>query len=240
MRVGGFTMEAVDGFLTAYGLLAACGIMVLKAAGVPVPVPGDVILLATAARAAEGKVSLSLAFVGLLLALVLGGIVQFLLARGPARRVLLRFGQRVGLTEARIERVAASVRRGGLFGIGVGVLTPGLRTAVIPACGLTNIPLRTFVPGLALGSALDVGLHFALGYAGAGLLATVLQASPVLLLIGLLAVGCGAWALIVRRRHGTLGVAMAAWEQATCPVCLVVGSLAPLETEPAVRWQGAH
>jgi hypothetical protein len=41
----------------------------------------------------------------------------------------------------------------GLFGIGVVVLTPGVRSAVVPACGLTRIPLRIFLPGLALGAA---------------------------------------------------------------------------------------
>ena len=51
------------------------------------------------------------------------------------------------------------MRQGGLFGIGMAVLTPGVRTAVIPACGLTGIPLRVFLPGLALGSAVDLGLH---------------------------------------------------------------------------------
>src|SRR5260370_35598868 len=114
--------------------------MLIKAGGVPIPNPGDVIILATAARAAEGKALLWLAFIALLVALILGGTVQFWLARGPARRVVTKYGHRVGLTEERLEKVAASVRRGGLFGIGLGVLTPGVRPAVVPACGLTAIP----------------------------------------------------------------------------------------------------
>ena len=73
---------------------------------------------------------------GVLLAITLGGLAQFLLARGPARRVVVRYGNRLGLTEGRLDRVAARMRQGGPFGIGLGVLTPGLRTAVIPACGL--------------------------------------------------------------------------------------------------------
>ncbi|HEY0582215.1 MAG TPA: hypothetical protein VGE94_08525, partial [Chloroflexota bacterium] len=90
-------MDGLEAFLEAYGVAAACAIMLVKAAGVPVPIPGDVILLATAARAAEGKVVLWLAFVALLAALVLGGTVQFFLARGPARRLVVRYGQRIGL-----------------------------------------------------------------------------------------------------------------------------------------------
>ena len=89
-------MEGLEAFLDSYGVAAACAVMLVKAIGVPVPIPGDVILLATAARAAEGKVLLWLAFVALLLALTLGGTLQFLLARGPARNLVTRYGHRVG------------------------------------------------------------------------------------------------------------------------------------------------
>ena len=228
-------MEGLEGFLATYGLAAACLVMLTKATGVPLPVPGDVILLATAARAAEGKLVLWLAFVALLVALVVGGLLQFLLARGPARQLIVGYGPRIGLSAQRIERVAALVRRGGLLGIGLGVLTPGVRSAIVPACGLAGIPLRVFLPGLALGSAVDLGLHFAIGYAGAGLLASVVAPSPLAVIVGLAVLGLVAWFLVARRRHASRGFAVRAWTQATCPACLVVGSLAPIDTEPAVR-----
>jgi membrane protein DedA with SNARE-associated domain len=232
-------VDGLEAFLDSYGVVAACAIMLIKAAGVPIPIPGDVILLATAARAAEGKVLLWLAFVALLLALVGGGAAQFYLARGPARRLVVSHGHRIGLTEERLDRVASSVKRGGLFGIGLGVLTPGVRTAIIPACGLTGVPLRIFLPGLALGSAIDLGLHFALGYAGAGLLAALLGPLPLLIATALAIAGLVAWLLIARRRHASSAVAVSAWAQATCPACLLLGSVASLETERAVRWQRA-
>src|SRR5689334_2801349 len=100
-------MDGLDAFLDAYGVAAACAVMLVKAVGVPIPIPGDVILLATAARAAEGKVPLGLAFAALLVAILAGGFVQFLLARGPARQLMLRYGSRVGLTSSRVESVGA-------------------------------------------------------------------------------------------------------------------------------------
>jgi membrane-associated protein len=232
-------MDGFEAFLEAYGVAAACGVMLVKAAGVPIPIPGDVILLATAARAAEGKVLLWLAFTALLLALVGGGTLQFFLARGPARRLVLRHGQRVGLTSARLDRVTAHVRKGGPLAIGLAVLTPGVRSAVIPACGLTGIPLSVFLPGLVLGSAVDLALHFAIGYVGSSLLALIVQPSPVLLIALLAVLGLAAWLIVAKRRRASTQVALDAWAQATCPVCLVVGSVAPLETETAIRWSSA-
>jgi membrane protein DedA with SNARE-associated domain len=215
----------METFLDSYGLAAACLVMLIKAVGVPIPVPGDVILLATAARAAEGKVVLWFAFTALLIAIVAGGVLQFLLARGPGRGVLLRHGSRLGLSESRVEAIASRMRQGGPLAIGIGVLTPGLRSAVIPASGLTGLPLGTFLTGLALGSAVDVALHFAIGFGGAGLLA----ASPLSLVAVLLLVGLAAWFVLARRRHKTPAAALNAWTQATCPVCLIVGSAVRLE-----------
>ena len=221
-------MEGLEAFLAGYGLAAAFALMLVKAAGVPIPIPGDVILLATAARAAEGKLLLWQAFVVLLVALSVGGVLQFFAARGPGRRLIYRYGRALGLTQERLDRVAAGVRRGGVLGIGAAILTPGLRTAAVPACGLAAIPLRAFVPGLVLGSGVDLGLHFALGYLGAGILASLAGGGWVVV-VGLLAIGLAAWLLLMRRRRASAAAAAVAWSQATCPVCLVVGSVPVFE-----------
>ena len=222
-------MDALEGFLNSYGIAAACAIMLVKAIGVPIPIPGDVILLATAARAAEGKVILWLAFVALLVAVTLGGLVQYLLARGPARQFALRYGARLGLTESRLESVGKRMRTGGPLAIGLGVLTPGVRTAVIPGCGLTNVPPGVFILGLAVGSAVDLAVHFAIGFAG-GSLFGLLAGPPTLIAIMLLAlIGLGVWLYLARRRGASRRAALTAWTQATCPVCVGLG---------AVRWEG--
>ena len=41
-------------FLDAYGLAALFGVMLIKAVGVPIPIPADVLMLAASARAASG------------------------------------------------------------------------------------------------------------------------------------------------------------------------------------------
>jgi hypothetical protein len=51
-------------------------------------------------RDGRGRVALAAAFATVLLALLVGGLAQFGLARGPGRRVLYRFGRYLGLTPA--------------------------------------------------------------------------------------------------------------------------------------------
>jgi membrane protein DedA with SNARE-associated domain len=101
-------MNSFDMFLIQYGLAAIFVIMLTKSAGVPILIPGDVIILAAAARAAAGKFVLWQAFLIILLAVILGGMIQFVLARGPGRNVLYRFGRYIGLTKPRLD--AATVR----------------------------------------------------------------------------------------------------------------------------------
>jgi len=121
-------------------------------------------------------------------------------------------------------RVDRRVKQGGPVAIGLGVLTPGVRSAVVPACGLAALPLRIFLPGLALGSAADIALHFALGYLGAELLSSLVQPSPFFIAATLAILGLVAWLVIARRKHLSRAQAIDAWAQATCPVCLVLGS----------------
>jgi membrane protein DedA with SNARE-associated domain len=169
---------------------------------------------------------------------VLGAVAQFGFARGSGRRVVYRFGRYVGLTAERLDAAAGAVRRGGIVGIAVLVLTPGVRSAAIPACGLASVPWRIFVPGLVIGSSVDLALHFALGFAGGRVLAGLFDPSLVPWIAGgvlvvVAALGLVGWLLLRRRQQGRqarpgAAAALDAWQQAACPACLVLGAaLAP-------------
>src|SRR5205085_9737448 len=137
-------MNGIDMFLIQYGLAAIFIVMLAKSAGVPIPIPGDLIVLTAAARVAQGKLVLWQAFLAILLALIVGGLVQFWLARGPGRGLLYRFGRYIGLTATRLDAAAAKVKKGGILAISVAILVPGVRGAAVVAGGLAGLPLRLF------------------------------------------------------------------------------------------------
>ncbi len=238
-------MEGIEAFLNSYGLAAIFGVMLVKSAGVPIPIPADVIMLATSARVAEGRLVLWQAFLVILLAMVAGGMIQFGLARGPGRNALYRFGRYLGLTAARLDAAARTVKQGGPIGIGLAILTPGIRAAAIAACGLAALPMRIFAPGLVLGSALFLSLHFFLGALIAPLLAGLAQATalPIVLglIVALLIAGLGVWIIIRRRQRPAapagevVAEALEAWHEATCPVCLALGAAGRLSAVSVTR-----
>ena len=221
-----------------YGLPAIFLVMLLKEAGVPIPVPADLIMLGAAARAAAGPLDLFGVIVTFEVAMLLGGVIQYALARGPGRGVLYRFGRYIGLTGPRLDRAGSALQRGGVTGLSVALTTPGVRAATVAAAGIAGLPLRVFLPGLFIGNTVFFLLHIVIGYAGgqgvAGLLAaTGLPAGPALvgLLVVLAVIGFAGWMIIRRRarRAGTpppsLGEVAGAWEEACCPACLALGAL---------------
>jgi len=102
------------------------GLLLAMEAGVPVPIPGDLVMLLVGERVSAGALPLWLAVAALELVAVAGTATLFLLARGPARTLPARVGPRVGLTEARQARASACLAAGAL------AAAAGLRTRTAP------------------------------------------------------------------------------------------------------------
>ncbi len=230
---------SLDTFLVQYGLLAIFLLLFAKSAGVPIPIPADVILLATAARTAQGKFILWQAVVVVLFAVVFGGLIQFLIIRGPGRRSLFRFGRFLGLTPARLDAASARVKQGGILGMTIAILVPGVRGVAIAAAGLADLPLRTFVPALVLGSALFLSGHFFLGYLGDLLLSVFPWWSVLALIVILLLIASALWITAQRRRkiarRERVAAVLELLHEGVCPVCLALAIATPLSPSAGKR-----
>ena len=234
-------MSGFDMFLIQYGLLAVFLLLFIKAIGVPIPIPMDIIVIAAATQVAQGKFVLWQAFLMLLLALTLGGLIQFWLVRGPGRGLLYRFGRYIGLTSARLDAASARVQKGGIIALSVAILVPGVRGAAIAASGLANFRLRTFLLGLVMGSAAFLLLHFGLGYIGGSLLTVIGHALPpmsvIILVLVLLVAVYLLWVVAVQRqkaaRRELEGAAtLEVLHEGICPVCLALYTAHQLRSLP--------
>ena len=208
-----------DDLLTVYGLPAIFLVMLLKEAGAPIPIPGDLIMLGAVARAVAGQFDLVTVILTFEVAMILGGMAQYALARGPGRGFIYRFGRYIGLTGPRLDRAGAALTRGGAPALTVALVTPGVRAASVAAAGLARLPFGTFLIGLVIGNTVFFLLHVALGYVGAQGLASLLQATglpagPAILalVVALLVVGFVGWTLI-RRRARRAGEPAPGWRK---------------------------
>jgi membrane protein DedA with SNARE-associated domain len=222
--------------MESLGLAAIVGLLLVKEAGLPLPLPGDLLVLGAGVAAATGSVEPISTLVLIVAATIAGGLVQFSLLRGSLRVRLLAVLRRVGLSEARVERLAGPLRARGAAGIAIARMTPGVRIVAIPAAALAAVAPRSFVTGLVLGNAVFVTGHFLLGaLLGPPAVAMAGSVGPALIAIvgGLAVVGLAGWLAIRLRsgaaraaRDGSGGFAAAAgdWSDAACPACLLLGA----------------
>jgi membrane protein DedA with SNARE-associated domain len=215
------------------GLVALFGLFIVKESGVPLPVPGDLVVIGTGVAAARGDVDPLTALAFIVVASIIGGTIQYALLRSVARPVLLRLLARVTSAE-RLDRQTERLRRGGARSVALARSTPGIRIVAIPASALAAIPPVAFVAGLSAGNALFIAAHFGLGYVlGESIVEAVHAAlGPIAVTAVVLAViGGVGWLVLARRRARTTGTPTSAlatesaWADACCPACLSVAAL---------------
>src|ERR1700693_619824 len=91
-------------------ILAVAGLILVNEAGVPIPVPGDLVVIGAGVAANRGDLDPVVALSAIVLASIAGGIVQYGLLRSVARPLLLRVLERLGSAE-RIDRQTERLRR---------------------------------------------------------------------------------------------------------------------------------
>ena len=209
----------------AFGLPAATVLLTAMEAGVPIPVPSDLVILVLGERTSAGHFPLLLVAVALELVAAVGTAALFFLVRGPGRAVLGRIGPRLGLTDARLARASSFLDRRGRGALLLGRATPGLRTVTVAAAASSQVDPARALPPLILGSSVFVQLHLALGYVFGPLARAAIHRATgpaVLVLVALALAGVVVW---LRRRGERAGTQAAS--EACCPACLALGLAAP-------------
>jgi membrane-associated protein len=220
---------------------ALVALLFVKEAGVPVPVPGDLIVIGAGVAVAGDAVAGAASLAAILVAGYAGGSLQFVLTRGVLRPAMIGLLVRVGVGRDRLDAMAEHLRRHGARGVAVARTTPGVRVPAIAASGLAALPFAAFLVGLIVGNTVFVGGHFLLGFV-VGPTAVDLVASSagiaagVVALVVLAAIGAVGWSMLRRRRQArrrleqpdaddvdTAGTtAYGAWADAACPACLAI------------------
>jgi membrane protein DedA with SNARE-associated domain len=164
-----------------YGYAALAAAVLLENAGVPVP--GETMLLAAAALAARGDLSIVLA------ATVVGDNIGFAIGRAGGRPLLERFGRWVFITPERLDVVDRFFDRRGPAAVVAARFIPALRVVGALGAGASRMPWRTFLVFNAIGAVAWASIVTTLGYVGTDAVAVAVP--------WLRAAHAGAWGLLV-------------------------------------------
>lgn len=151
-------------FLDRHGLLAAFVFLLIEEAGVPVPVPGDVLMLILGVHAREGRVPLWQAIGVTELGTVVGSTVLYLATRLAGRALVYRYGRFIRLNPERLDTAERWLNQHGSRAVFLGRLVPGLRIVTAVACGVFEVPYRVFFPAMAVGALCYIMVYTLLGF----------------------------------------------------------------------------
>lgn len=159
--------------LASYGYLAVFGFLFIESFGAPVP--GQTMLLAAGVFAGAGRLNVvGVAILGFLAA-VAGDNVGYLIGHFGGRRLVLRFGRYVFVTEKRLNKAEDFFRRNGGKIVGVARFVDGLRQLNGIVAGIVEMPWRRFLAFNALGAAVWVAVWTSVGYLAGGHLPAIYQ-----------------------------------------------------------------
>jgi membrane protein DedA with SNARE-associated domain len=126
-----------------YGYAVIFGGVLLENAGLPVP--GETVLLAGAALARFGRLSLVWVIVIAVIAAITGDNIGFFIGRRGGRTLAERHGWRVGLTLARLQEFDRFFARHGAKTVFIARFVTGLRVVGALLAGGSGMPWRTFL-----------------------------------------------------------------------------------------------
>jgi membrane protein DedA with SNARE-associated domain len=157
--------------LVAHGYLAVFGFLFIESFGAPVP--GQTMLMAAGVFAGAGKLNVAgVAILGFLAA-VAGDNIGYLIGHFGGRRLVLRFGRYVFVTEERLTKAEGFFGHHGGKIVAVARFIDGLRQLNGIVAGIAGMPWQRFLAFNALGAAAWVGVWTSVGYFAGGHLTAI-------------------------------------------------------------------
>jgi len=201
--------DALLAFSRDHLYLALFLLLFIEEAGIPLPVPGDTIILLAGAEVSNGQASAPTVVSLVVLATLSGSSILYLVSRLGGMAVLGRLCRFAHIPEERVEGVGRWLRRHTGPVIVFGRLTPGFRTITSIAAGTFAISYLPFLAYTAVSATIWAVLYLILGAAISDFYRTVaaylFRPSPLalaLLAFALSAAGVAIWQW--RRSSGRL------------------------------------
>jgi membrane protein DedA with SNARE-associated domain len=199
--------DVLFGLLDRYDDLMVFVLVFIEEAGVPLPLPGDLVMVVAGLRIADGRMSLPLTMLLLEGATLLGASLLYWLAARGGRPLLQRYGRYIHLDHERLDKAEGWVRRHGALAVIAGRIIPGLRIPTAMAAGVFGIRYPVFISALACGSFIYIAFWVGVGYFFGPEALTLLHSVrvPLRALLSLvLFVGLGAFLIVLYRRSGRI------------------------------------
>jgi membrane protein DedA with SNARE-associated domain len=159
----GNVSDWVGTFMEDHGVLAPFLLLFLEESGIPVPLPGDVMVMYAGYQVSLESIEYWQALIYFILVVAGGSSVLYWLARCFGMPLVTRFGRYVHCAPERLERVRPVMDRWGPLAIIFGRHIPGLRVPITLFAGILRFPYPIFVVSVMLSTAIWAGAFLFVG-----------------------------------------------------------------------------
>jgi len=206
-------------FMRQNAFLPGFALLYIEESGVPLPAPGDVFVMYVATHVPHNPLAWIAAWLGLILAVVLGATNLFLISRRFGRRLVdSSFAEYVHLTPQRLEKAEEWFIRYGVLAIIFGRHIPGFRIPITVASGIFHVRYRVFAASVAVSTAIWAGVMLIIGINFGPRLADLLRAHSFLYFLwGAIVLGL-VGSIFVRQQLRARRARMATMKKADGPV----------------------
>jgi len=179
--VSGSAGDWIGDVITSNGVIAAFVFLFIEESGVPLPAPGDVFVMYVATHVPHVLWAWIAAWLGLIVAVVLGASNLFLVSRRFGRRLVASsFAEYVHLTPERVAKAELWFKRYGVLAIIFGRHIPGFRIPITVASGIFEVRYPVFAASVAVSTAIWAGIVLIIGINFGPRLADLLRAHSFL------------------------------------------------------------
>jgi membrane protein DedA with SNARE-associated domain len=147
-----------------YSYLPGFGLLYIEESGIPLPAPGDVFVLYVGAHVPRNLFSYLAAWLGLIVAVVLGATNLFFISKKYGRRLAeSSLATYVHLSPERLARAEQWFKRYGVLAIIFGRHIPGFRVPITVAAGVFRVRYPVFAVSVAISTAIWAGVVIIIG-----------------------------------------------------------------------------
>ncbi len=150
-------------FLEDHGVVGPFLLLFLEESGVPIPLPGDVMVMYAGYQVSLESLEYWQALAYAILAVAAGSSVLYWVARQFGMKIVTRFGRYVHCPPERIEVIRPYMTRWGPLAIIFGRHIPGLRVPITVFAGILRFPYPVFLGSVVISTGVWAGFFLLVG-----------------------------------------------------------------------------
>lgn len=145
------------------GPLALFLLIFIEEAGVPLPIPGDFLIIVEGRSSLHGGLGFFSVLVLVTLGTLLGASILYGFSRVLGRELIMKYGKFLRFDEKRLTKIENWFKKYGGIMIVIGRLVPGLRTLTSIVAGIFAVPYLLFLIYTTIAAVIWVVVYFLIG-----------------------------------------------------------------------------